>query len=104
MVEVDPHGVNDGSGATCTTHSYASIDENHLSEKRIASLTLILNEKYGVTDPNLIKALCALGEGMFFTDVVVWAAFCCMEKNHNTGHDLDALWAIVFFSLGSTIL
>jgi len=63
MVEVDPHGVNDGSGATCTTHSYASIDENHLSEKRIASLTLILDEKYGVTDPNLIKALCALGEG-----------------------------------------
>ena len=26
MVTVDPHGVNDGSGDACATHSYASID------------------------------------------------------------------------------
>ena len=63
MVEVDPSGINDGSGATCKTHSYAAIDENHLAEQRVASLTQILAEQYGVDNEPLVKALCALGEG-----------------------------------------
>ena len=65
MVTVDPSGINQGSGDKCLTHSYSSIDENHLSEQRIASLTSILKEQYQVKDDNLIKALCALGEGKF---------------------------------------
>lgn len=64
MVVVDPHGINDGSGKMCAAHSYSNIDENHLSEKRIESLSAILVQQYGVENKRLVKALCALGEGM----------------------------------------
>mmetsp|Transcript_1638 Transcript_1638/g.2347 ORF Transcript_1638/g.2347 Transcript_1638/m.2347 type:complete len:366 (+) Transcript_1638:150-1247(+) len=63
MVEIDPHGVGDGSGVTCATHSYASIDGPHVAEKRTTSLSAILKSpQYGVHDDNLVKAICALGE------------------------------------------
>ena len=39
------------------------MDENHLAEQRVASLTKILVEQYGVDNDNLVKAICALGEG-----------------------------------------
>ncbi|CAB9506863.1 Fructose-1,6-bisphosphatase class 1 [Seminavis robusta] len=62
MVEVDPSGAGDGSGKKCLTHSYSVVDEDHLAEKRVESLTKILTEQYGVPDERLVKALCALGE------------------------------------------
>lgn len=64
MVEVDPSGINDGSGAACKTHDFSFIDENHLAEKRVASLTKILVDQYGVDNEALVKAICALGEGV----------------------------------------
>lgn len=64
MVEVDPSGINDGSGAACKTHDFSFIDENHLAEKRVASLTKILVDQYGVDNEALVEAICALGEGV----------------------------------------
>ena len=63
MVTVDPHGVNDGSGDACATHSYASIDGPKVVEQRLASLRTLLSETYGVQNEHLVTALCALGEG-----------------------------------------
>lgn len=77
MVEVDPAGINDGSGAACQTHDFSFLDENHLAEQRVASLTKILVEKYGVDSEHLVKAICALGEGR-----LVILLFCCGWRAH----------------------
>ena len=83
MVEVDPHGINQGTGDECAIHSYMLIDEHGLNEHRIASLSKILHERYGVKDERLVTALCALGEGktivLFFNkgvfSFVLWYFF-----------------------------
>jgi hypothetical protein len=64
MVEVDPSGIGDGSGKKCLAHSYSFVDLNQVVEERVQSLTNILLEQYGVKNERLVKALCALGEGV----------------------------------------
>jgi hypothetical protein len=64
MVEVDPSGIGDGTGQKCLAHSYSGVDEDHVVEQRVESLTKILMEQYGVENERLVKALCALGEGV----------------------------------------
>lgn len=59
--EPPQHGINDGSGETCTTHSYSKIDESGRAVSRDESLTEILISK-GVSEVNLISAMVSLGE------------------------------------------
>lgn len=64
MVQEDkPLGNGNGSGEPCGSHSLSVIDEGDLAGKRIESLSSILENQYGVENKNLVKALCALGEG-----------------------------------------
>ena len=56
------HGINDGSGAACASHSYAAVDENGKAVNRDESLTNILIGKK-VNDSRLIGAIVSLGEG-----------------------------------------
>eukprot|EP00986_Skeletonema_menzelii_P020445 scaffold31178_cov154-Skeletonema_menzelii.AAC.11 len=56
------HGINDGSGAACGSHSYAIVDEQGKAVSRDESLTEILISK-GVKEANFISAIVSLGEG-----------------------------------------
>lgn len=56
------HGINDGSGSICNTHSYAKVDGGSKAVARDESLTEILISK-GVQEVNLISAIVSLGEG-----------------------------------------
>ena len=56
------HGINDGSGAACGSHSYAIVDEQGKAVSRDESLTEILISK-GVKEANFISVIVSLGEG-----------------------------------------
>lgn len=60
--EPDQHGINDGSGTICDTHSYNKVDKRGKAISRDESLTEILISK-GMQEVNLISAVVALGEG-----------------------------------------
>jgi hypothetical protein len=60
--EPPQHGINDGSGANCLTHSYSSVDHGGKTVTRDESLTEILISR-GVQEANLISAIVSLGEG-----------------------------------------
>ncbi|KAL7548321.1 hypothetical protein ACHAWF_011606 [Thalassiosira exigua] len=55
------HGVNDGSGFPCRTHSFAKVDRHGRAVARDESLTEVLISK-GVQEVNLITAIVSLGE------------------------------------------
>jgi len=59
------HGINDGSGEACGSHSYALVDEEGKVVSRDESLTEILISK-GVNEANFISAIVSLGEGRYF--------------------------------------
>ena len=59
------HGINDGSGEACGSHSYALVDEEGKVVSRDESLTEILISK-GVKEANFISAIVSLGEGRYF--------------------------------------
>lgn len=69
--EPDKHGINDGSGKACATHSYSKVDDDGNAVKRDESLTDILVTK-GVQEVNLISAIVALGEGEMEQAVAVF--------------------------------
>ncbi len=56
------HGINDGSGTNCLTHSFATVDQDGKTVTRDESLTEILISN-GVQEANLITAIVSLGEG-----------------------------------------
>jgi hypothetical protein len=60
--EPPEHGINDGSGTNCLTHSYSSVDYGGKAVTRDESLTEILISR-GVQEANLISAIVSLGEG-----------------------------------------
>ena len=60
--EPPQHGINDGSGTNCLTHSYSSVDYGGKAVTRDESLTEILISR-GVQEANLISAIVSLGEG-----------------------------------------
>lgn len=63
------HGINDGSGKACESHSYATVDEKGKAVSRDESLTEILISK-GVKEANFISAIVSLGEGRVL--LVLW--------------------------------
>eukprot|EP00574_Skeletonema_japonicum_P011349 CAMPEP_0201736570 /NCGR_PEP_ID=MMETSP0593-20130828/40160_1 /ASSEMBLY_ACC=CAM_ASM_000672 /TAXON_ID=267983 /ORGANISM="Skeletonema japonicum, Strain CCMP2506" /LENGTH=361 /DNA_ID=CAMNT_0048230365 /DNA_START=51 /DNA_END=1136 /DNA_ORIENTATION=- len=71
-VAQDPphHGINDGSGETCESHSYAIIDEKGKAVSRDESLTEILISK-GVKEANFISAIVSLGEATAHIAVIL---------------------------------
>lgn len=80
------HGINDGSGDVCESHSYAIVDEKGKAVSRDESLTEILISK-GVKEANFISAIVSLGEGRIL--LVLWLVnfeqfhvFCAYLLHH----------------------
>jgi len=85
------HGINDGSGHQCHDHSYTGIDG--AAKARIDSLSALLSDTYGVKDARLVRALCALGEGVLTCNV------CCGIINMHISIAVSSLTCLISLKL-----